>query len=70
MKVTKNLLDDIRQLPCTINNQAIAITATLAVCEMAVSESLSATVKRADKALYKGKESGQNQIVLADLRIE
>ena len=45
---------------------SIAVTVTLGVCVFDGAGSIEACINRADSALYKGKERGRNQVVMAD----
>jgi diguanylate cyclase (GGDEF)-like protein len=46
------------------NNQKIPVTMTFGVSAYYSSEDIDDTIKRADTALYKGKETGRNKVVL------
>ncbi len=47
----------------SFNNQELSVTMTLGVSEFSSTDNIDTCVKRADEALYKGKESGRNRVV-------
>lgn len=61
------LLEDIHTLirttPATVNDSAISVTVTMGVAQFQLGDSWTSLLKRADKALYRGKQAGRDKIV-------
>lgn len=64
--VAERILLRIREWVGQLSETPITVTATLAVSEIRDGESFQSALNRADQALYLGKQSGRNQVVLAD----
>jgi len=58
----RKLLDE---SPVVINGQTRNVTISIGVTELTPSTSLSDALIKADKALYKAKDSGRNQVIAA-----
>lgn len=63
--VAERMLLRIREWVGQVDHGPLAVTATVAVSEIRPSESFESALRRADKALYRGKQQGRNQVVLA-----
>ena len=68
MKIpAQRLLEAVRNMRVPIpGGDLIALTVTLGVAQVASGESLDSAVKRADKALYAGKDAGRDRYIFAD----
>ena len=68
MKIpAQRLLETVRNMRVPIpDGDPIALTVTLGVAQVASGESLDSVVKRADKALYAGKDAGRDRYIFAD----
>jgi diguanylate cyclase (GGDEF)-like protein len=58
--IAERIRNDIEQKVSSKVNQKVSITSGIAQCE--VNESIESCLKRADKALYKGKKAGKNLV--------
>ena len=63
--VADKILLRIRDWVGQVGHEPITVTATLAVSEIRPGEDFESALNRADHALYKGKQQGRNQIILA-----
>ncbi len=59
------LLSTIRETPAEADGIRIALTVTLGLAEAAENEEISSAIKRADVALYQGKNEGRDRYVIA-----
>jgi len=65
--VAQRVLVAIRALVITLpNNETIQVTATIGIARAIDNDNLASVIKRADAALYKGKESGRDCYVLSE----
>ncbi|MBL8057705.1 MAG: GGDEF domain-containing protein [Anaerolineales bacterium] len=64
--VAERIREKIAATRLPIRAQAVAITLTFGVAEYAAECDPAACIKRADTALYQGKQRGKNQVVAAD----
>jgi diguanylate cyclase (GGDEF)-like protein len=60
---SEKLRDEIANYPFNYEGQKINITMTFGVSEYDEGSDLKETIKRADQALYKGKECGKNKVI-------
>lgn len=49
----------------TLRRRGVRVTLTIGAAECQPGESLEACIRRADQALYTGKQSGRNRVVCA-----
>jgi diguanylate cyclase (GGDEF)-like protein len=63
--VADRILLRIRNWVGQLYDAPFPVTATLAVSEIHYGESFESALSRADQALYRGKQQGRNQVVLA-----
>lgn len=63
--VAKRILLRIREWAGQLEQTPLEVTATLAVSEIRHDESFESALTRADQALYKGKQQGRDQVVVA-----
>lgn len=63
--VADRILLRIREWVGALNDDPLAVTATLAVSEIHYGESFESALNRADQALYQGKHQGRNQVIFA-----
>lgn len=63
--VADKILLRIRDWVGQVGDEPLTVTATLAVSEIRPGEDFESALNRADHALYKGKQQGRNQIILA-----
>jgi len=68
MKIpAQRLLETVRNMRVPISDgDPLALTVTLGVAQVAKGESLDSVVKRADEALYAGKDAGRDRYIFAD----
>jgi len=65
-KVAETIRKKISTELFSFNGQPLSITMTLGVCEFNGTRDIDACIKKADEALYRGKERGKNCVVLAE----
>ncbi|NIM18397.1 MAG: diguanylate cyclase [Candidatus Aminicenantes bacterium] len=65
-KVAEAIRKKISAESFSFNGQRISITLTLGVCEFNGTMGIDTCIKKADEALYRGKERGKNCVVLAE----
>lgn len=65
-KVAEAIRKKISAESFSFNGQRMSITLTLGVCEFNGTMGIDACIKKADEALYRGKERGKNCVVLAE----
>ncbi|MBO5165386.1 MAG: diguanylate cyclase [Lachnospiraceae bacterium] len=63
-KETELLLDEIRNLPITYDDQNLHITMTFGLAEGGVQTNIKNLLQKADANLYKGKEAGRNRVIV------
>ncbi|MDF2643759.1 MAG: pleD 7 [Pseudomonas sp.] len=63
--VAERILQRIRDWAGQLEETPVQVTATLAVSEIRTNESFESALNRADQALYRGKQQGRNQVVIA-----
>ncbi|MBQ7781925.1 MAG: diguanylate cyclase [Lachnospiraceae bacterium] len=63
-KETELLLDEIRNLPITYDDQNLHITMTFGLAEGGVQTNIKDLLQKADANLYKGKEAGRNRVIV------
>ncbi|WWH76984.1 diguanylate cyclase [Erwinia aphidicola] len=63
--VADKILSRIRNWAGQTGDKPITVTATLAVSEIRPAEDFESALLRADQALYKGKQQGRDQVILA-----
>lgn len=63
--VAERILLQIREWAGQVRETPLTVTATLAVAEIRAAERFEHALNRADQALYRGKQHGRNQVVLA-----
>ena len=68
MSQGKKIAEKMRNILCTnslyYNNQSLSVSITLGVSIYNSAENIEDCIKNADKALYKGKKSGKNKVVI------
>lgn len=64
--VAQRILQHIREHAGKLEQPQIEVTATVAVSEIRAGESFESALARADQALYRGKQQGRNQVVVAE----
>jgi diguanylate cyclase (GGDEF)-like protein len=65
-RLAERVLNAIRALRITLQEQTITITASIGVAEVYRSDTASRWLERADNALYMAKQQGRNRVVLAE----
>ena len=65
-KVAETIRKKISTESFSFNGERMSITLTLGVCEFNGTMGIDACIKKADEALYRGKERGKNCVVLAE----
>ena len=60
------ILEDIRHRTIKVADHNLSVTLSIGLAHTAGGEPLKQTVKRADKALYKAKDAGRNNLVVAE----
>ena len=63
-KIAETIRIKIGDYPFVYNATAFSITATIGVSEYDQSASVERCIKKADDALYEGKEAGRNRVVV------
>ncbi|MGD9852295.1 MAG: diguanylate cyclase [Nitrospirales bacterium] len=64
-RLGERLLESVRTQEFTYQDQSIPVTASIGGAELLPGESVSSWLERADRALYRAKENGRNQVCLA-----
>jgi len=64
--VAERMRRSIESHTLTYDMSTIKVTASLGVCTLRADDTVDTFVKRADEAMYKAKNNGRNQVVLAD----
>lgn len=62
-KLAEKIRRAVEQISMSIEYQQISLSVTIGVAEIRANEQFSEVLKRADKATFKGKEQGSNQVV-------
>jgi len=66
LRVTQLILNQIAKFPITFKDKEISLTATIGVSDYKGEEiKVSDLIKKADKAMYKGKSQGKNIVVVS-----
>ena len=65
MVVADKLRQSVAQMPFHYRNQRIALSITAGVAEFDTRSGLEASIERADRALYQGKQNGRNRCIAA-----
>jgi diguanylate cyclase (GGDEF)-like protein len=55
----------LEEMPFTVDSEPVTVTLTIGVAECKAGESMEAFIRRADQALYAGKQAGRNRVVCA-----
>lgn len=63
--IAERMRAEVSELSMVVNDQEIPLNVSAGVAALNAGESVEHSVKRADKALYKAKQSGRNRIVVA-----
>ena len=66
LSVAENLRVAVENEPPTVDDRSLALTITVGVSLLHQAADIDDAVARADEALYRGKEGGRNQVVVAD----
>ena len=62
-QVAHRLRQQLERTPITLcDGSTLRVTVTIGIARMALGDSLQSAVRRADEALYRGKEAGRNQV--------
>lgn len=64
--LAERLRDAVAAQPLPHDGSAIAVTLSLGVAEVLAQESLGTAIARADRALYRSKETGRNRVTMSD----
>lgn len=63
-KILDEIMEEVRSLVCNYEDKEIKLTMTFGAVSASDKETIDATINRADKLLYKGKETGRNRIII------
>lgn len=66
-QTARRIVDTVRAAPMQLSDaEAVTLTVTLGLAEVGGEEELSSAIKRADDALYAGKQAGRDRYVLSE----
>lgn len=67
VEIAERFRKQVSAMPVTFGHQVFSVTMTFGVSEIQRNETLEACIARTDAALYQGKQSGKNQVVVSSM---